>query len=141
MRKTNPTRVGHSQQDATDVYAGRHRDNNVIRHARNTEIGDRGWLGNPFVIASSAEDIHREQNDIEIVETRKESIFRFSNYLWDRIGSDTAFRHALSDRVRGKTLGCWCQTVDDDRPPCHGEVIAQAVDGMANGIGPLRGDG
>lgn len=130
------TIVGHSQQDPTDVYIGRHRNNDVIRHARNTEIGERGWLGNPFVMESSAEKIHREQDDIEIVETREESVRRFTEYLLDRIDSDPALRKALYERVRGQTLGCWCQSVGDDEPLCHGEVVAQAADA----ISPQRGD-
>lgn len=130
------TIVGHSQQDPTDVYIGRHRDSNMIRHARNTEVGERGWLGNPFVMERSAEKIHREQDDIEIVETREESVKRFTNYLLDRIDSDPALRKALYERVRGQTLGCWCQSVSDDGPLCHGEVVAEAADA----ISPQRGD-
>jgi len=123
------TVVGHCQQDATNLYIGRHEDD-VIRHARNTSIGECGWLGNPFVMESKAKPKHREQGDIEIVETRAVAVERFAQYLADRFDSDSTFRRALFERVRGETLGCWCQTVDADGPACHGEVIARTADAI-----------
>jgi len=126
--KARGTQVGHCKQDDHDVYIGRDRDDGEIRHAANTPIETRGWLGNQFVIEAKASQIHREQADIELVETREESVERFMQYLLDRIDAEPAFGRALYERVRGKTLGCWCQSVDADEPLCHGEVIAAAAD-------------
>jgi len=42
-----PTRVGHCQTDETDVYIGRHGPDGQ-KHFLNTDIGEAGWLGNPY---------------------------------------------------------------------------------------------
>ena len=33
--------------------------------------------------------------------------------------------------LAGKTLGCWCQRLDEDSPACHAEVIAEHADRLA----------
>jgi len=36
-----------------------------------------------------------------------------------------AFRQG---QLEGQTLGCWCQSVDESGPACHGEVIKEWVE-------------
>ncbi|QCW05273.1 hypothetical protein [Natrinema pallidum] len=40
------TLVGHCRDDETDIYVGR--GDRGDAHLNNTEIGKRGWLGNPY---------------------------------------------------------------------------------------------
>jgi hypothetical protein len=44
--------------------------------------------------------------------------------------ADEEFREAVRD-LAGKTLGCWCQRLENDQPPCHAEVIAEHADRLA----------
>jgi len=105
------TRVGHTKADPTDTYIGRGPDG---RHLHTTEeIGDRGWLGNPYPVGEEY--------------TRAESIAAFRADFEERIENDAAFREAVA-ALEGDRLGCWCQRLDEDEPACHGEVIAEWVD-------------
>lgn len=110
--ETEKTRVGHTKTDSTDVYVGRGPGGCDMT---TTAIGDRGWLGNPFTLEAYS---------------REESINRFRDAFVDRLEEDEEFRDAVS-QLRGKTLGCWCQRVDEDEPACHGEVIAKWADRLA----------
>lgn len=133
QRDANPreeTRVGHCKQDTVDIDIGRDRVGDTIKHMGNTEIGDPGWLGNPFVMESKASDRHREQDDIVIVEDRATACERFMQMLLERVDGDPDFRKTLYDRVRGKRLGCWCQRLDEDGPACHGEQLARVADAI-----------
>ena len=105
------TSVGHTKADETDVYAGRGPNG---RHMLNTPVGKRGWLGNPFTLENHS---------------RSESIERFEEALVDKIQRDDEFATAIAD-LSGKTLGCWCQRLDEDEPACHAEVIAGHADTM-----------
>lgn len=108
------TMVGHTKADSTDVYAGRGPGGDHMMKA-GVEIGDRGWLGNPY----TTDDYHRA-----------ESIERFRGDFERRLAHDPDFRKAVHD-LAGKTLGCWCQQADADEPPCHAEVIADHADRLA----------
>jgi len=108
----NETKVGHCRKDETDVYIGRGK-NSLGMQAN--PVGTRGWLGNPYTV---------EEYD------REESIAKFRKTFEARIESDAQFRKAVSN-LHGKTLGCWCQTVSQDEPACHGEVIAEWADKLA----------
>ena len=77
----------------------------------------RGWLGNPY----PADEYGRE-----------ECIEKFREAFEQKLENDPVFRRAVRD-LAGKTLGCWCQSVDADGPACHGEVIAEHVDRLAGG--------
>jgi len=110
---TERTQVGHCKQDATDVYVGRGPSS---RDMTDTRIGDRGWLGNPYPV----------KGDV----TREDSIRYFRRVFETRLETDAEFRDAVAD-LAGKTLGCWCQRLDDDGPPCHAEVIAEHADRLA----------
>lgn len=104
------TRVGHCRKDRCTVYIGRADGGDA--HMMNTEIGERGWLGNPFPV-----DDHGREGCIE----------RFREVFVRRVDKDTAFRSAVHE-LHGEVLGCWCQRLTDDAPACHGEVIAEWVD-------------
>lgn len=103
------TVVAHCQHDEIDVYIGRGKDG---RSMRDTPIGERGWLGNPFTLDDYS---------------RKESIARFCVAFEARLEANPAFRKAVAN-LSGKTLGCWCQRADEESPSCHGEVIAHYAD-------------
>lgn len=109
---TTETRVGHCKRDETDVYAGRGQGD---RHLLNTEIGERGWLGNPYSVDSHG---------------REECIGLFRSVFEERLQDDPEFRAAVRD-LAGQTLGCWCQGVDEDEPACHAEIIASHADRLA----------
>jgi hypothetical protein len=110
---TRKTRVGHCKADETDVYAGRGQNN---AHIGNTEVGNRGWLGNPFTV-----DDH----------DRAEAISKYRRVFHLRIVRDDEFREAVKE-LAGQSLGCWCQRLDEDGPACHAEVIAKWADRLSN---------
>ena len=104
------TRVGHCKKDSHTVYIGR--GDRGGSHMMNTEIGERGWLGNPF-----PKDKHGRQQCVEMF--RSEFEYRLEN--------DDHFRTAVAN-LQGEILGCWCQRINEDGPLCHGEVIAEWVE-------------
>lgn len=104
------TRVGHCKADETDVYVGRGPDGS---HMNNTpRAGERGWLGNPYTLEEYS---------------RSESIALFRRDFEERLERSPEIRRAVEE-LQGKTLGCWCQRLDEDSPSCHGEVIAEWAD-------------
>lgn len=110
----NPkTRVGHHRKDDVAVYIGRDRRDGELKHLNNTDVGNRGWLGNPFV---------------EEIQDRKyghdESIEAYRDAFHERIETDPEFEAAVQ-QYQSTILGCWCRTVDDTSPSCHGDVIAE----------------
>lgn len=111
------TRVAHCKKDGCDVYAGRGAGG--AAHLLNTEIGSRGWLGNPY----SVDEYGRE-----------EAVARYCETLLHRVDEDPDFARALVERVAGRTLGCWCRPIEDskdDGPLCHADVIADVADRLA----------
>lgn len=113
---TTSTQVGHWKADQCDVYIGRGRRDDELTHLNNTSIEERGWLGNPYRL----EDGY----------SRDESINQYAEDLQQRIDTDPAFRDALAE-LQGATLGCWCQHVDEDQPACHGEVLVEQIETLA----------
>lgn len=111
------TRVGHAKADPTDVYAGRGKDQADMLDVTPTY---RGWLGNPFLLDDGY--------------SRSESIKRFRRVFEWRLQADSEFRAAVRE-LSGKTLGCWCQRLDEDSPACHAEVIAEHADRLAGESG------
>lgn len=109
------TQVGHWRHDRCAVYIGRSRGGEG--HMLNTPVGERGWLGNPFLV----ED-HGREGCIE----------RFREAFKARLNEDPVFPSAVRE-LHGEVLGCWCQRLAADGPACHGEVIAEWVDRL-NGI-------
>lgn len=116
-----PTRVGHTKADSTDVYIGRGPGG---RDMTDTEIGERGWLGNPHRVGTGE---HEDARAVAVTEFRK----TFEQRLVD----DAEFRAAVAE-LSGKTLGCWCQRLDRHVPVCHGIVIAEWADKLAAGGDP-----
>jgi len=106
------TKVGHCKADETDVYVGRGPGG---RDMLNTRIGKRGWLGNPHTV-----DDHG----------REGSIRRFKKAFEHRLENNAEFRQRVAE-ISGATLGCWCQRLDEDSPACHGEIIAEHADRLA----------
>jgi len=65
MPGRDETRVGHCKFDATDEYVGRGPGGCDMME---TEVGERGWLGNPFALDdgySRAESIDRFREAFE----------------------------------------------------------------------------
>ena len=116
---TELTRVGHCKADETDVYVGRGPNG---RDVTETEIGERGWLGNPFSL-----DDHSREHSIE----------RFRQVFIQRIQDDGEFTAAVAG-LSGRTLGCWCQRLDESGPACHAEVIADHADRLDDVMGGGR---
>jgi len=117
------TRVGHYGHDDIDVYAGR---GDGGRNVLDTEPGERGWLGNPFVTEDNAKQTHRERPSVTIVSDRFTAVVRFREVFEERL-DDEEFQAAVSE-LAGQTLGCWCQRLECDRPRCHAQVIAEHAD-------------
>ena len=109
------TRVGHCKkdEDAIDVYVGRGRDGSHILSG--LEIGERGWLGNPFTLEEHS---------------RAESVAKFRVGFEHAVEINEELRSAVGE-LAGKTLGCWCQRLEEDGPACHAEVIAEVADRIA----------
>lgn len=111
--RATETEVGHCKADETDVYVGRGQNGRHMMSVDNP--GKRGWLGNPHRV----DDWGRER-----------SIERFRETFVEKLRRDKEFAAAVAD-LSGKTLGCWCQRLEDDEPACHGEVIAEHADRLA----------
>lgn len=107
------TRVGHCKKDPIEVYIGRADDGDA--HMGTADIHERGWLGNPFPESKYG---------------RTECIRRFRADFEVRLQLDEEFREAIAN-LQGRILGCYCQRLTDDGPACHGEVIAEWADKLA----------
>jgi len=126
---TEETRVGNWQTDDCDIYGGRSTTKHGrVKHFANTEIDERGWLGNPYVTDEHASAEHREQSDVQIVDTRSEAVARFCIDFLNAVDDCPELRRVLYEDVRGGVLGGWCQELDDDAPRCHLEVVADVAD-------------
>jgi hypothetical protein len=115
--------IGYVYEDATDINCGRGAGG---KNMLDTEVGEKGWLGNPFVIREQAEQKHKERSSIEIVDSRAESIEKFEQALREKCVRNPRFRAAVAD-LAGQNLGCWCQGIDEDGPACHTEAIRRVV--------------
>ena len=94
--------VNQRNTDTYDVDIGR--ADSGTSHMMNTEIGDPGWLGNPYPVSEYS---------------REESIANYREDFLARVDQDKAFREAVEE-LRGRTLACWCKP-----KPCHGDVILE----------------
>ena len=111
------TRVGHVRHDDVDVYAGRGPSKaNLV--TPDIEIGERGWLGNPFTVDQYG---------------RETAIALYREAFENRLAGDPAFRDAVRD-LHGQVLGCYCQRLDEDSPACHAEVVAEHADRLAREV-------
>ena len=125
------TRVGNYRVDDCDVYGGRSSfKDGRVKHFANTPIGERGWLGSPYVLEEHADDEHYRQPDVTVVETREEAVGRFCHDFLEAVDERPELRRALYEDVRGRVLGGWCQRLEDDGPLCHLEVVARVADAI-----------
>jgi hypothetical protein len=108
--------VGHTQKDdAPMVYAGR--GDYGSANFKNSEIGECGWLGNPY----------KEDED----GTRREVVEQFATDFDERLKNDPKFAGAIAG-LAGKRLGCWCQQLhEEDGDLCHAEIIAHRAQKLA----------
>jgi hypothetical protein len=106
------TRVVH-RSESYDVYIGRGDGGNA--HLKNTEIGETGWLGNPYRL-----DGHGG------VHTREQSLGRYCQDVLTRVGTDPAFAAALAD-LKGQRLACYCRQSSETEPDCHGDILVQVI--------------
>lgn len=98
--------VAHVRIDSDiDVYGGRGKN---AAHISNTQVGERGWLGNPYKITKH--------------QPRLEVIARYSDVFLNRVKDDVTFKRAVHG-LRGKRVGCWCRSVTASEPPCHLDVV------------------
>lgn len=117
MTGTDQTRVGHCKRDTTDVYIGRGPDGVAFG---DVAPADRGGLGNPY----SVEEYGRET-----------CIALFREDFEEAIPNDVDLREFVAS-LHGQTLGCWCRSVDEDSPACHGDVIAEWADRLTDWTDP-----
>jgi hypothetical protein len=106
------TRVVH-RSEPHDVYIGRGRGGDG--HLKNTEIGETGWLGNPYKLDDGY--------------SRKQSLALYWADLSYRIEHDPEFSRALA-RLKGQRLACYCRSSHEDEPACHGDVLVRAIEGL-----------
>jgi hypothetical protein len=104
------------RREEYDIYIGRGDGGDA--HLINTEVDERGWLGNPYTV----EDFGREK-----------SIQEFKKVFRDQLEANEEFREAVRD-LDGKTLGCFCKPKD-----CHGDVIAEEVERLNQEAGETDG--
>ena len=81
-----------------------------VRESEGVYIGRPSPFGNPFVIGRDGD--------------RDEVIRKYGEYFHDRIARDDMFALAVKG-LKGKTLLCHCHP-----RPCHGDVIAEYLNGM-----------
>lgn len=111
---SDQTRVGHCKRDSTDAYVGRGPDGVAFG---DVPWDERGGLGNPYTL---------EDYD------RAESIRMFRREFENALDRTPALREYVGS-LQGETLGCWCRSVDEDGPGCHGDVIAEYADYFGDG--------
>jgi hypothetical protein len=71
--------------------------------------GQDGYFGNPFSVAEYGYVV---------------CIAKFREYFYERVQTDIEFKRRV-DALSGKTLGCFCFP-----KPCHGDVVAEYVNGQ-----------
>lgn len=95
-----------------DVDIGRAKKGEEERkHMLNTEVGNKGWLGNPFILEKHGGDY-----------TREESIKKFKEKFYEKLKNDPEFKQAVK-QLKGKVLGGWCKP-----KACHGDVIVEYLE-------------
>ena len=109
------TRVVH-RSEPHDVYIGR--GNGGDAHLNNTDIGETGWLGNPYKTESGGGDYTREQ-----------SIALYRANVLACLNDDPAFGTALV-QLKGQRLACYCRRARESEPACHGDVLVRAIEGL-----------
>ena len=96
--------VNQKQTSEFDVDIGR--GDSGQSHLQNTDVGEPGWLGNPYRMSDGY--------------SREEAVSKYRKAFRDRL-EDDEFRSAVED-LRGKTLACYCAP-----KACHGDVIVEYI--------------
>jgi hypothetical protein len=109
------TRVVH-RSEPHDVYIGRGDDGDA--HLNNTDIGETGWLGNPYKTKAGGGNY-----------TRKQSIALYRADVLNRLDDDPAFGAALA-QLKGQRLACYCRHARETEPACHGDVLVRVIEGL-----------
>lgn len=112
QRDETPT-ICHVKEDY-DVYIGRGADEN--KTLITVPIGERGWLGNPFMFKEDGGAWPRD-----------EGVAMFMYALFQRMEDDLKFVDALG-QLKGKRLACHCRRNDEAEPKCHGDVLGAVID-------------
>ena len=99
-----------------DVYIGRGRSGDG--HLNNTDIGETGWLGNPYKLDGPGGGY-----------SRKQSIALYWDDLHYRIEHEPEFARALA-QLKGQRLACYCRRSHENEPNCHGDVLMRAIEGL-----------
>ena len=73
--------------------------------------GKDGYFGNPF--------------RLEATMAKGSTLGRYRKYFYHRLSTDKEFRKRIGN-LQGKTLGCFCKP-----DPCHGDIIKEYLDRMA----------
>lgn len=112
---TSKTRVVH-RSEPHDVYIGRGDGGNA--HLNNTEIGETGWLGNPYKTITGGGNY-----------TRSQAISLYCADVLHRLDHDSAFAATLAE-LKGQRLACYCRHARESEPDCHGDVLVQVIDAL-----------
>ena len=99
-----------------DVYIGRGDGGDA--HLNNTEIGDTGWLGNPYKTKSGGGGYSQEQ-----------SIALYCGDVLNRLSDDPAFGAELA-QLKGQRLACYCRHARESKPACHGDVLVEVIQSL-----------
>jgi hypothetical protein len=110
------TRVVH-RSEPHDVYIGRGDGGDA--HLNNTDIGETGWLGNPYKTKAGGGSYTREQ-----------SIALYRADVLARLDDDPALGAALA-QLKGQRLACYCRHAHETEPDCHGDVLADVIDALS----------
>ena len=109
------TRVVHRNEDF-DIYIGR--GDGGKAHLNNTEIGQTGWLGNPYKTETQGGGY-----------TRKQSLALYCADVLHRLDHDPEFASALAV-LKGQRLACYCRYARESEPACHGDVLVATIEGL-----------
>ena len=109
-------RIGHVKRNGNEITVniGRSRSGGEIKNMNNTEVGEPGWLGNPYPLDDYS---------------RRDSVQLFIDDFEERLNSDQEFREAVKD-LDGEIAGCWCRGLDENKPLCHGDAIRAVVEDL-----------
>ena len=102
------TRVVNLNRESYDVYIGR------------AGCGHDGYFGNPIRVGFPCQicmKTHQRGGD---------TLSCYEWYLEERLSSDQEFQERVC-LLSGRTIGCFCKP-----GPCHGDILAQHADKLAN---------
>lgn len=86
---------------------------NIRKEKADVYIGRGSLFGNQFVIGKHG--------------NREQVIAKYRAQFYTRLSNDEAFKQQVL-QLRGKSLGCYCKP-----KACHGDVIAEHLNGGRNG--------